>query len=155
MTPRTLCLLALAIGLFPLFGFTACGPAPEPPEDAIADAMVGTWRGPMDIVSTGSHTSVESTVVVAIATPVRAEISGLCQNMSAVLPIVGSGTRLAWQDTFSCPPAVFNGCEASVVVFTDVSVSLFSGSNLNITATGTATGCGATVPLRVVFDGLR
>lgn len=144
------CLTALVVA--------ACGGAQVPDDgarDAIAPALAGTWVGAMEVSTPGQRGMRDATISIALESDTRAAISGLCPGSDATLRVVGSGTRLAWADTFSCPTSILAGCETAVAVLTDVKVSLFAGTSINIEAGGTVTGCGTTEPLHLMFDGTR
>lgn len=154
---RRLALLAL--------GLMACGGETGPMLDR---ALAGSWAGQSSLQSTDPAAPVSFATTLKIVLddarlgPAEAFVYGMCVDGFGMVRVIGDGKIASWPGgpavTLTCTATVPNCRHPGVTIaYTAVSLNLAADGALNLTATGTITGCGIepASPMTQTFIGSR
>ena len=139
----------------------ACGSSSVPDAGRLSAGFAGTWGGSAVAVfsvsgsRTGSLTYDAALVVATSGT--TASITGLCPDGTGSLAVTGSGTSgsssgVSLSGALGCPAFVLANCSMVTFTYQRADMALTGPTTLNVTATGSARGCGNMVDLTTTFD---
>jgi hypothetical protein len=142
----------------------ACGSSSVPDAGSnlpLSAEFAGTWGGPAVAVfsvsgsRTGSFTYDAALVVATSGT--TASITGVCPDGTGSRAVTGSGTSASSSGVFlpgtlGCPAIVIANCPTVLFTYLRADMTLTGPTTLNVTATGSARGCGNMVDVTTTFD---
>ncbi len=134
----------------------ACGGAASPDggtANELAAGFAGTWGGPMVTrFAIGGELNLASVVYVTVSGG-SASLSGVCPDGSGPMAVSGSGTSASFSGSLACPNVAISGCDDLNITYSQALLSLVSATNLELTVTGVANGCGLTSEAVSTFSG--
>lgn len=119
------------------------------------DEVVGEWSGQLQVDIGGESIAARVTPAVD-AGGGRAGIERICTDNEGYLSAVGDPSGFTFSGHSECSLIATDACDSVRIIYSDATVSTRQADgSLSFTATGTATGCFRSWPVRATFSGVR